>query len=191
MSVNSVINQQNPININLDSANNSFVNSSYINSDLSTTNSGLTAEGGKAFFHYLRSFNLLKEPDILVIPPNKHYYYNENDLINVRTLVFLMKLNHIKDRDAFLQTLYRILPPNVNIIGCFYNSRIINDKNLLSRLSGRFNNLLNSMAGQEIDKRYVSVLFEKYGFNVIDMTDINGLTFFYSQIRHNNIERVA
>jgi hypothetical protein len=161
------------------------------NSTFSTPDPSLTAEGAKNLFHYLKSYNLFKEPDMLVISSNRHYYYDENDLKNVRTLVILKKLNRIKDRDTFLQTLYRMLPPNINFIGCFSNSETPKGNSFLSKLSGRFNNLLDSRTDHYIKKKYVSVLLEKYGFSIIDMTEINGLTYFYSRNSRYNVERRA
>jgi hypothetical protein len=147
----------------------------------SSTNFCFTAEGGKNFFHYLKRFNLSKEPDLLILFPNNHYYYEEIDLRNIRTLINLKKLNLIKDLDKFLHTLIHILPPNVNFIGCFAESKTHNGKEILSGLSNRFNNFLDSRTDHNMDKKDVSELLEKYGFKVIDMTEINELTYFYSQ----------
>jgi hypothetical protein len=146
-----------------------------------TTNFCLTAEGGKNFFHYLKRFNLAKEPDLLILSPNNHYYYEEIDLRNVRTLINLKKLNLTKDLDTFLNTLIHILPRNVNFIGCFSESKILNGNEFLSELSTRFNNFLDSRTDHNMDKKNVSELLEKYGFKVIDMTEMNELTYFYSQ----------
>jgi hypothetical protein len=141
----------------------------------------LTAEDGKNFFRYLKSFNLSKGPDLLILPPNDHYYYDENDLKSVKTLINLKKLNLIKFPDTFLQNLFGILPSNVNFIGCFSDSKTLRRKRFLSGLSTRFNNLLDSKTNYFMDKKYVSELLEKYGFKVIDITEMNGLTYFYSQ----------
>jgi hypothetical protein len=140
----------------------------------------LTAEGGKNFFRYLKRFNLFTEPDLLILPPNSHYYYDENDLKSVRTLINLKKLNLIKDLDTFLYTLSGILPPNVNFMGCFSDSKTLKGNRFLSGLSNRFNNLLDSRPDHNMDKKNVSELLEKYGFKVVDMTEMNGITYFYS-----------
>jgi hypothetical protein len=147
----------------------------------SPVNSGLTAEGGQIIFRYLKSFNLSKGPELLILSPNSHYYYDKNELKNVRTVVNLKKLNLIKDLDTFLHTLFRILPPNVNFIGCFSDRKTSGENGLLSGLSARFNNLLESLTDHNMDKKYVTELLEKCGFKVIDMTEMNGLVFFYSQ----------
>jgi hypothetical protein len=40
---------------------------------------------------------------------------------------------------------------------------------------------MDSKTDHIIDKKDVSELLKKSGFKVVDMTEINGLTFFYSQ----------
>jgi hypothetical protein len=141
----------------------------------------LTAVGGKIFFSYLRQFNLLCEADLLMVSPNSHFYYDEEDLKSVRTLVILKKLNLIKDLDPFLKTVSHILPANVNFIGCFSDSKTLRENGFLSELSTRFNNFLDSRIVHYMDKKDVSELLGKHGFKIIDMTEINGLTFFYSR----------
>jgi hypothetical protein len=149
--------------------------------NFSPENFSLTAEGGKNFFRYLKSFNLFKEPELLILSPNIHFYYDENDLKGVKTFLILKKLNLIKDLNTFLQTVFKILPENVNFVGCFSDSKSVDMNGFLSGLSTRFNNFLDSRTDHNMDKKEVSALLEKHGFKIIDMTEMNGLTFFYSK----------
>jgi len=149
--------------------------------NFSPDNFSLTAEGGRNFFHYLKSFNLFKEPELLILSPNIHFYYDENDLKGVRTFIILKKLNLIKDLDTFLHTVFLILPENINFVGCFSDSKTVDGNGFLTGLSTRFNNFLDSRTDHNMDKKDVSDLLEKHGFKIIDMTEMNGLTFFYSQ----------
>ena len=174
-------------NNNISDENYNLLKSSNKRPNFSTVDFSLTAEGGKNFFHYLSNYNLFKESDMLIIPPNHHYYYDENDLKNIRTLVILKKLNLIKERDTFLQTLYRMLPPNINFVGCFSDSETLNGNRFLSKLSNRLNNLLDSWTNHDVDKKYISQLLEKYGFKIIDMTEMNDLTYFYTQNTRHDI----
>jgi hypothetical protein len=151
----------------------------------------LTVEGGKSIFNYLKNFNLSNDPDIMILPPNHYYYYDKNDFQSVRTLISLKKLNQIKDIDTFLRTLFLILPPNVNFIGCFSDSNTLKDQGFLSGLSNRLVNFIDSRTDRYIDKTNVSELLEKYGFKVVDMTEMNGLTYFYSQNKHRTVEMIA
>jgi hypothetical protein len=144
-------------------------------------NLSLTAEGGKIFFQYLKSFNLFREPEILIISPNIHFYYDENDLKDIKTFLLLKKLNLIKDLDTLLHTISLILPTDVNFVGCFSDGKAFKWNGFLTNLSSRFYNILDSKTDNIMDKKDVSELLEKHGFKIIDMSEINGLTLFYSK----------
>lgn len=148
----------------------------------------LTAEGGKNIFLYLKSFNLLDKPDLLILSPTSHYYYEENDFKNVRTIVNLIKLNTISNLDTFFTTLIRVLPQNVNFVGCFSDSKPFMGNGFLSDLSARVNNLLDLRTDRLMDKKDVSKLLGRYGFRVVDMTEMNGLIYFYSQRNSQPLE---
>jgi hypothetical protein len=141
----------------------------------------LVAEGDESLFRYLESLNLLREPNLLVLPSNHHYFYDEDDLKNVRILINLRKLNLIRDPDKFLQNLSKILPKDISFLGCFSEDNIINWDGFFSDLSARFTNFLDLRTDNRMNKKDVSELLEKYGFKVLDMTAINGLTYFYSR----------
>ena len=141
----------------------------------------LTAEGGLSFFQYLKKFNLFREPELLILSPNIHFYYDENDLKDVRTFILLRKLNLIKELDSFLDTLSHILPPDVNFVGCFSDNKTIKWNGFVSNISNKITNILDSKTDNNLDKKEVSELLEKHGFRTIDMTEMNDLILFYSQ----------
>ncbi len=141
----------------------------------------LVAEGGESLFRYLKSLNLSREPNLLVLPSNHHYFYDEEDLKDVRTLINLRKLNLIRDPEKFLQNLSKILREGMNFIGCFSEDNNYNWEGFFSGLSIRFANFLDFKTDNRMNKKDVSELLGKYGFKVIDMTEINGLIYFYSR----------
>ena len=147
----------------------------------SADNFNLTAEGGLTFFKYLKKFNLFSEPELLILSPNIHFYYDENDLKDVRTFILLRKLNLIKELDIFLGTLSQILPPNVNFVGCFSDNKTLKWNGFVSNLSNKFYNILDSKTDHFLDKKDVSDLLEKHGFKIIDMTEMDELILFCSQ----------
>jgi len=151
----------------------------------------LIAQGGEYIYRYLKYCNLSKDSDLLVLPSDHHYYYDAEELKNVKTIINLKKLNNIKQIDKFLHLLFHTLPPNANLIGCFSNDITLNQDGFIyfkpSRLLKRFINFIDSRTDHIMDKREASELLESHGFKVIDMTDMNGLTYFYSQnIRQSN-----
>jgi len=152
----------------------------------------MIAEAGVNFFRYLKRIGLSKEPDLLILSSKHHYSYNENDLKSVRTIISFKKLNLIKYLDAFLYALVRILPQNVNFIGCFSDSNTLKGNGFLfcqpSRLFNRFINFLDSSTNHSMDKNIVSEVLERNGFKVVDMTEMHGLTYFYSQKINKSVE---
>lgn len=147
----------------------------------SADNFNLTAEGGVTFFQYLKSFNLFSEPELLILSPNIHFYYDENDLKDVRTFILLRKLNLIKELDNFLHTLSVILPPNVNFVGCFTDNKTLKWNGFVTSLSTKITNILDSRTDNILDKKDVTEHLAKHGFRVIDMTEMDGLILFYSR----------
>ena len=141
----------------------------------------LTAEGGVTFFQYLKKFNLFREQEMLILSPNIHFYYDENDLKDVRTFILLRKLNLIKDLEVFLKTLHIILPTGVNFVGCFSDNKTLKWDGLINNISNKITNLLDFKTDHTLDKESVNELLEKYGFQTIDVTEMNDLILFYSK----------
>lgn len=146
----------------------------------------LIAEGGENFFHYLSWLGLVNEPDLLVLPSKNHYYYDCNDLKGVKTLINLKMLNMIKHLDSFINVVNNIISPTTNFIGCFYDRNSQNRVGLPKRIYKRLLNFIDSKVYIEMDKNDFSLLMEANGFRVIDMTEMNGITYF---ITRNNSPR--
>lgn len=163
----------------------------YEKSNVDEMNYGFTTEEGKNFFRYLKTFNLAKDPDLLILPPNNHYYFDENELKNVRTLVNLKNLNQIKYLNSFLNTLIHILPEDANFLGYFsYNRFTFTGDGLFTGLSIRINKFLDLKTDHNMDKKGFSDRLQKFGFRIIDMTEMNGLVYFYVQ-KASNTSRLS
>jgi len=153
----------------------------------------LIAMVGTDLYQYLKSNSFPEESDFIVISPTKHYYYDENDLKNIRSLVNLNKLNNIKHLDKFLHILFRVLPAGANFIGCFSDSKKLNGSNKYpfyqpSVLLNKFKNFLDSRTDHYINRDEVFGLLKLNGFKVLNMTEINGITYFYSQMVAERVE---
>jgi hypothetical protein len=157
----------------------------YINADLRQYNSGLSAKDGSNFFHYLKTFNLDKDPDLLILPPNNHYYFDEKELGNVRTVVNLKNLNLIRNLDSFLYTLIQLLPNEANFLGYFsYNKISFSGDSIFNGLSTRLYNFLDFRTDHNMDEKELTERLYKSGFRIIDMKHMNGLIYFYSKTFH-------
>ena len=144
----------------------------------------ILSEGGDDFYNYLSWIGLSKDPNLMVLSSNHHYYYDHNDLLGIKTLVNIKKLNLVRHLESFLHILYRILPAKAYFVGCFRNCSQNAVSSRLKDTPGYINGIMNIFnAGNErsLTKRGVTKLLEEHRFKVIDITDINGLTYFWAQ----------
>lgn len=153
----------------------------------------LIAKVGTDLYQYLKSNSFPEESGFLLISPNQHYYYDEEDLKNIRSLLNLNKLNNIKHLDRFLHNLFRVLPAGANFIGCFHDSKKLNGNNKYpfyqpSVLLNKFRNFLDSRTDHYINRDEVFGLLKLNGFKVLNMTEIDGVTYFYAQMVAERVE---
>ncbi len=163
----------------------------------------LSSEGNENFRHYTEWLGLARDPKQIVLSSIHHYYYDAEEMINIKTVVNLKELNHIREINDFLHSMFLILPPKCYLIGCFLDNKkqglfssrkkfsdsdsdIISEEEkngIVSRipfldiifriLDAKTNNLLSG--------KIVTQLLRNNGFNVIDMTELSGLTYFCAQ----------
>jgi hypothetical protein len=138
-------------------------------------------EGDENFLDYLQWNGLANESNMLVLSSKFHYYYDHEELKEVTTLINLKKLNLIKHLDDFLHTIGAGLSPKTNFIGCFSDRKSQKGISISSRMYKKFINFLDSRIDIEIDSKDMSRMLESHGFKIIDMTEINGLTYFRTQ----------
>jgi len=148
----------------------------------------LIAEGGENFFHYINWLGLANEPHMLVLSSTHHYYYDNNDFKGVTTLINLKKLNLIKHLDSFLRIICHLLSPKTNFIGCFTDKKTKNRDSVTSKMYKKVLNFLDSKTDVAIDKKDFTILLESHGFKLLDMTEIDGLTYFISQKNEKSAE---
>ena len=141
----------------------------------------LDAEVDENFLNYLTRHGLANEDKLLILSSKLHYYYDYEELKEVTTLINLKKLNLVKHLDNLLQTLNNGLSPKTNFVGCFADRKAQKGVSMTSRLYKRLLNFLDAKIDVEIDGKDFSTLLESHGFKVLDMTEINGLTYFRTQ----------
>lgn len=163
----------------------------------------LITEGGEGFYNYVDSLGLSNDPNLIVLSSTHHYYYDAEEINRAKTIVNLKELNRIKELSGLLQSHLTLLPANCNFVGCFVdnkkNERFSLRKNItpyekirnsdhqelgiVSRFP--FMNMIYSFMDSRTDTymsdQSVTVMLSNYGFKVLNMTEINGLTFFHSQ----------
>ena len=163
----------------------------------------LITEGGHDFYNYVDRVGLVNDPNLIVLSSVHHYYYDADEMKNVKTIVNLKELNKIKQIKSFLKSQLYTMPARCNFIGFFANNAKV-DRYALRYSSSL---LLNMKKSEDIENgivsrfpvinmiyglmdwktnRYMSesgvtILLKEFGFTVLDMTEINGRTYFHSQ----------
>jgi len=167
------------------------------------TKDNLIAEGGVNFYNYIRKLGLERDPGLVVISSRHHFYYDADDMNKVKTLVNVTELNQIKWIVDFLHTCYQIMPQKSNLIGCFvdnkkiprYKLRSSSTSNIVKRdfdaiengivsrvpFINRLYSMLDSKTNTYMSQSSVCFLLEDYGFKILDMTELDELTFFKAQ----------
>jgi len=176
------------------------VNQSNIAFDLVKNNPGieiLAAEGNDDLVNYIEWLGLDKDPNLVVLPSVHHYYYDVEEMKNVKTVVNLIQLNQIKDIRNFFHSIYLMLSPKSNFIGYFIDSKKQNgsragnnhtdseafENGVLSKipLLNKIYGMMDSKTSKTMSSNSVSLLLEEHGFKVLDTTELNGLTYFHAK----------
>jgi hypothetical protein len=163
----------------------------------------LVAEGSENFVRYIEWLGISYEQNIVVLPSDRNYFYDSDEMKSIKTVISLKELNKIKEVKNFLRTVIRNLPYKSNFLGCFIDNNRINAYSLKSHSSFYQRNksakavendivsdmpfinmlysLLDSRTYKSLTSTSVSLLLEEFGFKVLDMTELNGLTYFHAQ----------
>ena len=185
---------------------NSLVNLGETSTDLGRNNPVLrtfTNEEGGNFVNYIEQLDLIKDPNMVVLSSLHHYYYDAEEMISVKTVINLKELNQVKQLKDFLHSIFHILPAGCNLIGCFVNNKkqsgfvlntspsdsyyrrnsdaIENGIASSSPLLNMIYNMIDSKTNKYMSERSVSMLLGEHGFKVLDMTELDGLTYFCAQ----------
>jgi hypothetical protein len=163
----------------------------------------LKAEGCENFFTYFEQLGIANDPDLIILPSTHHYYYDAEDLKAVNKVVNMKHLNHIKDLKDFLHNIFHILSHQSFFIGIFIDKKYQNnffsnslqkqaqnggkvdpvENGIESRIPflNMMYNIMDSKTDRYMSKHAVSILLGDAGFKMLDMTEINGLTYFCAQ----------
>ena len=172
-------------------------------SDSSEVKNILISEGGESLFNYVEWLGLIDEPNLVVLSSQHHYYYTEEDLKRTNTIVNLKQLNLVKNLSVLLQSIFNLVQPKAKFVGYFaenkrhleykikghstQNGNMTNsdalEQGIVSRipLMNMIFNFFDSKTNRYMTRRDVVNLFEAHGFKIIDMTELNELTYFCAQ----------
>ncbi len=165
--------------------------------EVKTLNYDLTGEHCDDLVDFIKWSGLKSDPDMIVLSSKHHYFYDADDLKNIRTVVNLKCLNKIKHIPDFLHSVCCILPQKCSFIGYFSDNtqhnrfrlnqylsdnEIVEDrKGTRTPLIGKLYIRLDYRKRKYLTKRRVRLLLEAHGFSIINMTDLNSMTYFHAQ----------
>jgi hypothetical protein len=168
-----------------------------INSDVAEKNpviEKLADEGHKVIVNYLEWLGLADDPNLIVLSPLHHFYYDDDDLKEVTTVINLKQLNHIKDIKEFLLTINHMLSSSSFFVGSFIDRKNhfwtpipatqgkidALENGIISRipLLNMIYDFMDSRTNRNMTKKSVTLLLEDAGMKILDMTEMNGLTCF-------------
>jgi hypothetical protein len=163
----------------------------------------LAKEGSKDFADYVEWLGFSHDPNLIVLSSLHHYYYDSEEMKSIRTVVNLIELNQIKDVNDFIHSMFHIMPAQSYLIGCFVDNKkqsrfALNGKSsdyrammhsqevengITSRIPilNMLFSFLDSKTNKYISGKVVSLLLGSSGYKVLDMTEINGRTYFCAQ----------
>jgi hypothetical protein len=164
----------------------------------------LASEGCENFFSYIEWIGLANDPNLIILPSNRHFYYDTEDLKDVNAVLNLKQLNYIKQIKEFLHSLHHLLPNKCYFIGSFIDRKNQNvffsrsadvqnqnagkidpiENGIVSRIPflNMMYNLIDARTDRYMTKRIVILLLEDAGMKVLDMTEFKGYTFFCTQL---------
>lgn len=151
----------------------------------------------------MKWLGLSKDENFIVLSCTHHYFYDTEDLKDIKTVISLKLLNQISQLKDFLHNIYNILPDKSNFIGSFvdgksYTEFLSHPSTSNSYIAGKsdpFKNgietrfpflnmiyhFMDSRTDRFITKSTATILLEDEGLTVSDITEINGITYFCSQ----------
>jgi hypothetical protein len=169
----------------------------------------LADEGQQDFYSYLEWLGLAKKPDLLILTSSHHYYFEVEDLKNIKTVVNLNQLNNIKNIKDFFQAIFSVMPHKCYFIGNFTDNKMHNgflsSKNSFHHFEkqgyasesedGAWSSFLNMLYGiidsktnRSLSKNAVQFMLEDTGLKIIDITEFKGLTYFCTQKDKPSVE---
>jgi hypothetical protein len=168
----------------------------------------LITEGGEDFYNYVKSIGLAKDPGLIVLSSQRGYYYDVQEMKNVKTVINLKELNRIKQIKSLFKSYLHFLPNSCNFIGCFVNNKkverfvlrsssdFIENKKCSDAIElgifspypfiNKLYSIMDLRTNTYMSERSVTLLLKDHGYRVMDMTEFNGRTFFHSKKVRDN-----
>lgn len=124
------------------------------------------------FSFYLDSLNIKNNQDILVL--TSHYYYDIDELRHVNAIIHAKELNQVSNLTVLMSNMMKGLSNGTKFIGCFVDNKF----HYRNKIGFWLLHLADMKNNKYMTRKHMIKLFGKYGLQVIDMTEVNGMTYF-------------
>ncbi len=183
-----------------------LVNQSLSSTEISKRNPVLdilSTEFCENFGPYLEKLGLANDPRIIVLSSMHHFYYDSQEMEHIQTVINLKELNRIKHVKGFINSLFHSLRPASNFIGCFADNKKFHafmlrnnsiqpvrrrnseaiENGIISQIPflNMIYSFMDSKTNNSLSRLSVTLLLEGFGFKVLDMTEVDGLTYFHAK----------
>ena len=154
-------------------------------------------KGNEDLVNYLEWLNLYEDPNMVVLSSIHHYFYDADEMKNVKTVINLISLNELRDIKRFLHSIFTLITPGSNFIGFFKDSKnhngysfkpdVVDDEavenGILSKIPfiNALYNMMDAKTNRNLSKKEVIFLLENNGFKVQDVTILNGISYFHAK----------
>jgi hypothetical protein len=129
--------------------------------------------------YYVSTLNIKDDSNTLILSPVHHYYYNIDEIKDVRTLIHTKELNKVSDLKRFMNNTLHVLSKDSMFIGCFRDNKIRQNIFYRNRVFYWFNNILDGNAiYRYMSRTMVIKMFMKLKLEIIDMSEVDGITYF-------------
>ncbi len=141
----------------------------------------------KDFYNYITRLNLVKNDEILVLPARKHFFYAEDEILQFKAIVNLSKLNYISNLRAFVRILKSFVKDDSYFFGCFINNKYLSyprfkeTPHSFSKFINSIRLLIDFKMKRLMSENDVKRLFESFQFEIVNMKEIRGVTYFYAK----------
>ena len=144
----------------------------------------LISTGGLSLARFLMNTGLFRKQGMIILSQHDHANFTASELGRITTLITVRRLNLVKHLEMFLNSLAHILPPDTNFVGCFSPAK---GRNLVHGSTEREDGITGMFSHDRhpgwhvLNSSLVSEMLERNGLSLISMSEMNGITWFYSR----------
>jgi len=138
-------------------------------------------ENSQDFFNYVIQRKLIeKDPKPLSLSSKHHFYYEVNEIKDVKTIFNLQKINYMEYLDNFLRLICNLQKDTI-LCGCFINNLFDFTKfPWNTKYAKIFESMLDSKMKRLLSEKNIVSLLNKQDYKVLNMKEINEIVYFHS-----------